>query len=132
MSNTELETDSGIDISITTNYLQQQSDPLRNNYAFSYTITIKNNRSEAVKLLSRHWIITDRNNHVDEVEGSGVVGQQPVIEPGCTFQYSSGTVIASEIGDMRGSYTMLASDGEIFEALIPMFVLSLPSKLHYH
>lgn len=128
--NTEQQTETGIAISVKTNFLQQQSDPQKKTYAFSYTITIRNNREEPVKLLSRHWIITDQNNHVEEVKGKGVVGQQPVIQPGSAFEYSSGTVIASEVGDMRGTYTMETSSGEVFEAPIPMFVLALPHMLH--
>jgi ApaG protein len=83
-----------------------------------------------VRLLSRHWIITDQNNKVDEVTGKGVVGQQPVIQPGEAFEYSSGTLIATEIGDMRGSYTMETAAGEQFEAPIPLFVLAIPHMIH--
>src|SRR5690606_32919891 len=128
--NTEQAPETGIDISVKTNFLRQQSDPQKKTYAFSYTITIRNNREEPVKLLSRHWIITDQNNHVEEVKGKGVVGQQPVIQPGSAFEYSSGTVIASEIGDMRGSYTMETLSGQVFEAPIPLFVLALPHMIH--
>ncbi|MDT8398049.1 MAG: Co2+/Mg2+ efflux protein ApaG [Pseudomonadales bacterium] len=127
---TRPETDCGIAISVSTRYLQQQSDPVKRNYAFSYTITITNNRDEPVKLLSRHWIISTDNDHVEEVKGKGVVGLQPIIEPGGSFQYSSGTVIGSEIGDMRGGYTMQSSNGETFEAPIPLFVLALPHMIH--
>lgn len=122
--------DSGIEISVQTRYLEQQSDPLKNNYAFSYTISITNQREEPVKLLSRHWIITDQNNKKEEVRGKGVVGKQPVIEPGGSFQYSSGAVIATEIGDMKGSYTLQSSNGETFEADIPLFILALPHMIH--
>ena len=107
-----------------------QSDPAKSSYAFSYTISIVNHRSEAVRLLSRHWIITDQNNKVDEVTGKGVVGQQPLIQPGESFEYSSGTLIATEIGDMRGSYTMETASGEQFEAPIPLFVLAIPNMIH--
>ncbi len=130
MNNPKVTNKTGIDISDTTNYLKHQSNPLIDNYAFSYTITIRNNRDDSVKLLSRHWIITDKIDHVEEVKGKGVVGQQPIIEPGNSFQYSSGTVIRSKIGDMRGSYTMEDSKGEIFEAEVPLFVLALPHMLH--
>jgi len=123
-------TQTGIDISVKTSYLQQQSDPQKKTYAFSYTITIRNNREEPVRILSRHWIITDQHNHVEEVKGKGVVGQQPLIQPGSSFEYSSGTVIASEVGDMHGSYTMETSSGEVFEAPIPLFVLAQPHLLH--
>jgi len=83
-----------------------------------------------VRLLNRHWIITDQNNKVEEVRGKGVVGQQPVIQPEATFEYSSGTIIATEIGDMSGSYTMESMTGEQFEAPVPLFVLAIPSMIH--
>ncbi|MEK9647607.1 MAG: Co2+/Mg2+ efflux protein ApaG [Gammaproteobacteria bacterium] len=120
----------GIEINTKTKYLEMQSEPGKNSYAFSYTITIINHRSEPVRLLNRHWIITDQNNKVEEVTGKGVVGQQPLIQPGDTFEYSSGTIIGSEIGDMRGSYTMKTDSGELFEAPIPLFVLAIPNMIH--
>ena len=113
-----------------TQYLEGQSDLLNNAYAFSYTITIQNNRQDSVQLLRRHWVITDQNNKVEEVKGKGVVGQQPVIKPGDKFRYSSGTILNSNIGDMKGSYTMQAENGETFEAEIPAFVLATPNMLH--
>ena len=120
----------GVDIKVSTQYLKQQSDPGRAAYAFAYTITITNNRALPVKLLSRHWIITDQNNKVEEVKGSGVVGQQPLIEPGQSYQYSSGAVIHTEIGDMKGTYTMQCSSGDLFAAPIPLFILAVPHMLH--
>lgn len=120
----------GIAIQVSTQYLQQQSDPGRPSYAFAYTITITNNRPQPARLLSRHWIITDQNGKVDEVKGNGVVGQQPTIAPGQSYQYSSGAVLQTEIGDMHGSYTMQDADGELFEAPIPLFVLAVPHMLH--
>jgi len=120
----------GIDIRVSTQYLAQQSDPASSAYAFAYTITITNNRSDSVRLLSRHWIITDQNNKVEHVEGSGVVGQQPLIQPGQSYQYTSGAVLKTEIGDMHGNYTMLAGNGEKFEAPIPLFVLAVPHMVH--
>jgi ApaG protein len=122
--------DSGVDVQVKTQYLSQQSDPARRSYAFAYTITITNQRSEAVQLLSRHWIITDQNNKMEEVRGSGVVGQQPLIQPGQSYQYSSGAVIETETGDMRGSYTMTTAAGDRFEAPIPLFILAVPHMLH--
>ena len=122
--------DSGVDIKVSTQYLSQQSDPARASYAFAYTITITNQREDAVQLLSRHWIITDQNNKIEEVKGNGVVGQQPVIQPGRSYQYSSGAVIQTETGDMKGSYTMVTSTGEHFEAPIPLFILAVPHMLH--
>lgn len=122
--------DSGIVIRVTTQYLKQQSDPGRNSYAFSYTINITNTRSDAVRLISRHWIITDQNNKVEEVRGNGVVGQQPLIQPGQSYQYSSGAVIHTEIGDMKGSYAMQDNNGDMFQAEIPTFILAVPHMLH--
>jgi len=122
--------DSGIDIQVSTQYLQQQSDPARSSYAFAYTITITNQRNEPVRLLARHWIITDQNNKVEEVKGSGVVGQQPLLAPGQSYQNSSGAVIGTETGDMHGEYTMQTAGGELFEAPIPLFVLAVPHMLH--
>jgi ApaG protein len=123
-------TDYGISISVKTRYLDKQSDLLNNAHAFSYTINIQNNRSDTVQLLHRHWIITDQNNKVEEVKGKGVVGQQPFIKPGESFEYTSGTIINSSIGDMKGSYTMQAENGENFDAEIPPFVLATPNMLH--
>jgi ApaG protein len=120
----------GINIRVATQYLQQQSDPSRPAYAFAYNITITNHRDQPVRLLSRHWIITDQNNKVEEVRGNGVVGQQPLIAPGESYQYSSGAVLQTEIGDMHGSYTMQDADGSTFEAPIPLFVLAVPHMLH--
>lgn len=128
--NKQGDTNCGIDIQVSTCYLKQKSDFLKKTHAFTYTITILNNRSDAVRLLDRHWIITDQNNHTEEVKGKGVVGQQPLIKPGESFQYTSGTVIASEIGDMHGSYTMKSASGELFEAPIPLFVLANPDLIH--
>ena len=120
----------GVAIKVNTQYLRQQSDPSRKSFAFAYTITITNHREESVRLLSRHWIITDQNNRVQEVEGPGVVGQQPLIQPGQSFQFSSGAVIETETGDMRGSYTMVSDSGDKFEAPIPLFILAVPHMLH--
>ena len=120
----------GVDVQVHTQYLSQQSDPAHSSYAFAYTITITNRRDEAVQLLSRYWIITDQNNKVEEVRGNGVVGQQPHIQPGESYQYSSGAVIQTSTGDMRGSYTMISASGERFEAPIPLFVLAVPHMLH--
>jgi ApaG protein len=122
--------DCGILISVETRYLDKQSDLLNNAHAFSYTINIQNNRNDTVQLLDRHWFITDQNNKVEEVKGKGVVGKQPFIKPGESFQYSSGTIINSNIGDMKGSYTMQDANGENFEAEIPLFVLATPNMLH--
>ena len=111
-------------------YLAEQSDEADNRFVFSYTITLTNNGDSTVQLLSRHWIITDANNQVQEVRGQGVVGEQPVIKPGQSFGYTSGTVLSTPVGTMSGSYQMVAEDGTKFEAPIPQFVLSVPRVLH--
>lgn len=121
---------SNIDISVQTQYLQEQSDPAKNRYAFSYTIGIQNLGDEPVKLLSRHWIITDDNNQVEEVKGPGVVGLQPLIQPGQKFVYTSGAVLTTQFGTMQGSYEMLKPDGSRFDAPIPAFLLSRPHSVH--
>lgn len=111
-------------------YLSDQSDPSRNQYAFAYTITLTNTGDVAAQLLSRHWIITDSDNNVQEVKGLGVVGQQPLLKPGESFEYSSGASLATAVGTMRGTYQMMAEDGHHFDAVIPMFTLSVPRVLH--
>ncbi|MCC6709788.1 MAG: Co2+/Mg2+ efflux protein ApaG [Gammaproteobacteria bacterium] len=111
-------------------YLEEQSEPTANRYAFAYTITIANTGTVAAQLLSRHWLITDANGRVQEVHGDGVVGQQPLIEPGKAFQYTSGAVLETPLGSMSGSYQMKASDGEQFTAAIPIFRLAVPRVLN--
>ena len=119
-----------IDVSVTTRYLAAQSQPEQNRYAFSYTITIVNNGELPAQLLSRHWIITDGDGRVQEVRGAGVIGQQPHIDPGASHTYSSGTVMATQVGTMQGSYQMLAEDGKRFDATIAPFRLAVPGALH--
>lgn len=111
-------------------HLAEQSDEADNRYVFSYTITLTNNGDSTVQLLSRHWIITDGNNQVQEVRGQGVVGEQPVIKPGQSFGYTSGTVLSTPVGTMTGSYQMVTEDGTKFDTPIPQFVLSVPRVLH--
>ena len=111
-------------------YIPEQSDPESDRYAFAYTIVIRNTGSVAAQLVSRHWIITDANNQVQEVRGRGVVGEQPLLKPDESFEYTSGTAIATPVGTMRGSYQMVAEDGLQFEAPIPGFTLSMPRVLH--
>ena len=111
-------------------YLESQSDPDANRFAFAYTIQITNNGKQPVKLLSRHWRITDARDQVEEVEGRGVVGLQPVIDPGETFQYSSGAILETETGTMHGSYRMVTEAGESFDAPIPLFLLAPPRTIH--
>jgi len=120
------------EISVTsrTAFIPDQSDLESGRYVFAYTITITNIGSVPAQLVSRHWIITDSNNQVQEVRGLGVVGEQPTLRPNESFQYTSGTAIATPVGTMRGSYQMVAQDGVQFDAPIPEFTLSMPRVLH--
>ena len=120
------------DITVTTRttYVPGQSDTERGRYVFAYTITLKNTGTVTAQLISRHWIITDANNHVQEVRGLGVVGEQPKLAPEQSFEYTSGTAIATPVGTMRGTYQMVGDDGSEFEAPIPEFTLSIPRILH--
>ena len=124
------EKDHDIAVSAATQYLPEQSDEASGRYVFAYTITLRNTGSVAAQLISRHWIITDAQGLVQEVRGLGVVGAQPLLEPGESFEYTSGASIATPVGTMRGSYQMLAADGTRFEAPIPEFTLSVPRVLH--
>jgi len=119
-----------IDVSVTPQFLPEQSQPEQNRYAFAYRVTIENNGQLTVQLLSRHWIITDGDGKVQEVRGSGVIGQQPVIAPGERHVYTSGTLMTSRVGTMQGSYQMLAEDGHTFDAIIVPFRLAVPGALH--
>ena len=119
-----------INITTQVNYLEEQSDEADNRFVFSYTITLTNIGQATVQLISRHWIITDANRDVQEVRGQGVVGEQPVLKPNQSFEYTSGTVLATQVGTMSGSYQMVAEDGTKFNAPIPQFVLSVPRVLH--
>ncbi len=111
-------------------YMEEQSSPDQDRYVFAYTIVIQNQGTIPAKLLSRHWIITDANGKVEEVRGEGVVGEQPYLRPGEGFQYTSGAILETVVGGMKGSYQMLADDGVTFDAEIPAFVLSIPRTLH--
>ena len=119
-----------IEVAAATQYLAEQSDEAASRYVFAYTITLRNAGSVAAQLISRHWIITDSDNHVQEVRGMGVVGEQPTLKPQESFEYTSGTAIATSVGTMRGSYQMMAEDGTAFDAPIPEFTLSIPRVLH--
>lgn len=121
---------STISISVNTRYLAEHSHPEDNRYVFAYDITIRNNGEHSAQLLSRHWIITDGNGKTQEVRGSGVVGEQPVIDADDEFSYSSGTLMTTAVGSMQGSFTMRAEDGEEFEAPIAPFGLAVPGALH--
>ena len=119
-----------ISINVNTAYLAEQSDPSADRYVFAYTITIANIGTVAAQLISRHWTITDAENVIQEVKGLGVVGEQPLLRPGESFEYTSGTAMATPVGTMRGSYQMVAEDGNKFDAEIPVFTLSMPRVLH--
>jgi len=110
--------------------VSDQSSPESGEFAFAYTITITNLGDQTAQLISRHWIITDGNDEVQEVKGEGVVGEQPILPPGASFEYTSGTLTQTPTGTMRGSYQMIAEDGTAFDADIPMFSLRATKTLH--
>src|SRR5271167_731077 len=118
-----------IHVEVETTYVEEQSNPGDKRYVFSYTITIRNEGQVPARLLRRHWVITDANGKVEEVRGDGVMGEQPYLEPGQGFRYSSGTVIETPVGSMQGSYQMLADDGAHFDAPIEPFRLAMPGIL---
>lgn len=117
-------------VTVRTRHLEDQSDPDRAQYAFAYAITVKNTGTVAAQLIARHWVITDAANHVEEVRGLGVVGQQPLLRPGEQFEYTSGATLKTPQGSMIGEYFCVAEDGTQFDVKIPEFVLSLPRTLH--
>lgn len=119
-----------IDVTVRTRYLKEQSAPTEGRYVFSYTVTLHNTGKMAAKLLTRHWIINDANGNTQEVHGEGVVGEQPYLRPGESFEYTSGTVLETPVGSMEGSYQMLTDEGVPFDAEIAPFTLSLPNALH--
>ena len=125
------ETDmNNIRVDVETRYIEDQSNPEQNYYVFAYTITIQNKGQQSAQLLTRHWVITDSNQKVQEVRGEGVVGEQPLLKPGEQFVYTSGTMLETSVGTMKGSYQMLADDGSQFDATVDEFVLSTPRVLH--
>jgi len=119
-----------VKIDVTANYLDKQSDPENKRYVFSYHITITNHNPVPVQLLNRQWLITDGNQHVQEVNGEGVVGEQPLLEPKSSYSYTSGAVLATSVGSMQGHYEMITDEGELFKAPIPAFTLARPNALH--
>ena len=119
-----------IQVEVETLYVEEQSLPDQDHYVFAYTITIHNSGSVPAQLLNRHWIITDGDNQVQEVQGEGVVGKQPLIEPGESFSYTSGAVIDTAVGTMEGSYEMISASGRRFIAPIGIFSLAQRSALH--
>jgi len=119
----------GIRVTVEATYLPERSSPDEGSYAFAYTVTIANETAPRVQLRRRHWIITDGNGHVEEVEGPGVVGQQPVLDAGEAHRYTSGAVLATPVGTMEGTYEMHEEGGRIFQARIPRFALQVPGIL---
>ncbi|MDH5353908.1 MAG: Co2+/Mg2+ efflux protein ApaG [Gammaproteobacteria bacterium] len=119
-----------IKVNVETRYIEDQSNPEENYFVFAYTITIQNKGEQAAQLISRHWVITDSNHKVQEVRGEGVVGEQPILKPGEQFVYTSGTMLETSVGTMKGSYQMQSDDGSQFDAAIEEFVLSTPRILH--
>jgi ApaG protein len=119
-----------IRIKVQTAYMPEQSDPESDRYVFAYTVTIRNEGTAAAQLLNRHWIITDANGHESEVRGPGVVGEQPRLKPGEGFRYSSGAVLETPVGSMRGSYQMADETGRRFDAPIAPFTLAVPGSIN--
>lgn len=117
-------------VTVEVEFLAEQSDITLNRYAFAYHIKIINTGSVSAQLISRHWIISESDDKKQEVKGLGVVGEQPLLSPNQSFEYTSGTVLNSPMGEMRGSYQMVAEDGQQFEVDIPAFVLSMPRVIH--
>jgi ApaG protein len=117
-------------VSAQVQFLPVESDPERRQYAFAYTLTIRNTGQVPAQLIARHWVITDSEKTVQEVKGLGVVGHQPLLKPGEQFEYTSWAVIATPVGTMRGEYFCVAEDGERFDAPVPEFILRMPRTLH--
>lgn len=121
----------GVRVEVECEYIPDRSDPEKNHYFFAYHVTISNQGKETVQLISRHWIITDSNGKREEVTGPGVVGEQPVLEPGESFEYTSFCPLTTPMGAMQGTYQMVTNDGEKFDALIPTFSL-IQEKVTLH
>jgi len=126
---TEAETTRGVTVRVAVSYLPEQSEPQRGRWFWAYHIRIENKGSLAVQLLTRQWLITDGRGHQHSVEGEGVVGEQPMIAPGASFDYVSGCPLTTPTGSMRGSYRMVGEDGEAFDAVIPRFALMAPAVI---
>ncbi len=127
----EIAVTKGITVAVETNYLPHHSDPRENRYIFGYHIMIENGSQHTVQLLRRHWFITDAAAQLREVEGEGVVGEQPIIPPGERYEYASYCDLSTEIGKMRGNYLMSREEDELlFEVEIPEFKMIAPSKLN--
>lgn len=130
MSNTKVAIATDIDVAVVTNFIAQQSSEADQQFVFSYTITVKNNRPETVQLLSRYWLISDANGETNIVTGEGVIGQQPFIKPSESFTYSSGCVLKSPLGNMQGHYQMQTHSAELIQVEIPPFRLAKPNILN--
>ncbi len=124
------DTDHAIDVEVVSRFLDEQSAPEEDRFVFAYTVQIRNRGRVPAQLVSRHWIITDANGKIEEVRGKGVIGEQPWLRPGETFEYTSGAVLETALGTMRGSYDMIADDGTRFDVPIATFTLSIPRTLH--
>ncbi len=120
----------GVRVTVTSHYLREQSHPKGHRYVWAYTVRVANEGEASAKLVSRHWLITDANGKVDEVKGPGVVGNQPELEPGQQFQYTSGCILQTPRGRMEGTYQMVRSDGSEFDAMIAPFSLEMPVELN--
>ncbi len=123
-------TRNSIDVQVSSYFLEQQSNPDEGRFVFGYTISIRNDDTVATQLLTRHWVITDANGKVQEVRGEGVVGEQPYLQPGEGFRYSSGAILETSVGAMQGSYGMRDDSGALFDAPISPFTLAVPGVLH--
>jgi len=130
MASQNLNSPYSIEVSVDTHFVAEQSQPDADRFVFAYTVTLRNVGDLPARLLSRHWIITDANGKIEEVRGDGVVGEQPRLQPGEGYVYTSGAVLETSVGTMRGAYHLHADDGTDFETPIPEFVLSVPRTLH--
>lgn len=124
------DTNYNINVTVDSQYIEAESNPEANRFVFAYTVRIENQGDIGAKLISRHWIITDANNRTQEVKGKGVIGEQPYLKPGESFEYTSGTMMETPVGSMQGSYQMVANDEHTFDALIKPFTLALPKILN--
>lgn len=120
----------GVRISVQSEYAPDRSDPGKNQWFFLYTVTIANEGTDTVQLLTRHWVVTDGTGHVEEIRGPGVVGKQPILKPGESFEYTSGCPLPTAFGMMEGTYQMIAQAGERFDVKIAPFTLSEPYTVH--
>jgi ApaG protein len=123
-------TTNGIRVQVETRYLPEQSSPRDSQYLFAYRIRISNEGGETAQLISRHWVITDADGHVEQVQGPGVVGEQPVLGPGSSFEYTSFCPLRTSVGTMQGTYQMVRTNGDGFDAVIAPFTLATPNALN--